>query len=161
MCLKQLQMPMSKNVLPGNVSEASIQKRGWESSQLRFLTITPKRYKTKHVFIISTKNVYICNVSELRGKGMRKKRRARYRFRATLKFHYPLRPRLPLRQNQKTRSLPTFLSYSALIFSSSSSSVRRPDNRCNRKRHSRNGESMLLWGLFSERRLRKFPNRYA
>ena len=28
MCFKQRQMPMSKNVLPGNVSETSIQRRG-------------------------------------------------------------------------------------------------------------------------------------
>ena len=56
---------ISTNVLPANVSEASTQKRGWETSQLRLLTLTPKRYKTKHVFIISPKKAYICNASEL------------------------------------------------------------------------------------------------
>ena len=71
------QRPRSKNVLPGNVSEASTQLRGWETSQLRLLTVTPKHYKTKHISAISQKMRYICNVSELRGKGLRKKRRAR------------------------------------------------------------------------------------
>ena len=143
MCLKQRQRPLSTNVLPGNVSDASTQRRGWQTSQLRLLTLTPKRYKTKHVSTISHKKAYICNASELRGKGMRKKRRAGYRFRATLNLYYPRRPRLPLRQNQQTRNRLTFLNYYALLFSSSSSSVRSPDNRCNRKRHSRPGESML------------------
>ena len=32
-------------------------------SQLRLLTLTPKRYKTMHVFFIWLEKAYICNVS--------------------------------------------------------------------------------------------------
>ena len=71
MCLRRREGPLSTNVLPGNVSDASTQRRGWETSQLRLLTLTPKRYKTRHVFISWLKKAYICNVSELCGKGMR------------------------------------------------------------------------------------------
>ena len=95
----------------------------------RLLTVTPKRYKTMHVFIISPKMHYICTVSELIGNGMRKKRLAWQRFRATLKFYYPLRPALRLRQEPATLSLPTFLSSCQRNSSASSSSVRGPDNR--------------------------------
>ena len=59
---------------------------------------------------------------------MRKKRRACQRFRATLKLYRPLRPALPGRQEPETPSLPTFLSYSALNLSSSSSSVKSSEN---------------------------------
>ena len=64
---------------------------------------------------------------------MRKKRRPYLRFRATLKLYYPLRPAVPLRQEPETLRLPTFLSSSALNFSSSSSSVRGPQNRLKKK----------------------------
>ena len=45
-------------------------------SQRRFIALTEKRNKTKHVSSISVKQFYIRNVAELRGKGMPKKRRA-------------------------------------------------------------------------------------
>ena len=75
---------------------------------------------------------------------MRKKRRAGYSFRVTLRLCYPLRPRLPLRQDQETPSPVTFLSYSERISSSSCSSVRSSQNRSNKKRHSRAWESNLF-----------------
>ena len=60
---------------------------------------------------------------------MRKKRRACQRFRTTFKLYCPLRPAWPGRQEPETPSLPTFLNYSALnLSSSSSSSVKSSEN---------------------------------
>ena len=155
MCLSQRESPISKNALPANVYEASTQRRGLETSQLPLLTLTPKRYETEHVFILSPKKAYICNASELLWNYKLTKRVARYRFRATLTWSPPPTPRLSLRQDEKTFGPVTFLSYSELISSSSSSSVFACRKRCYPKCYSRAKESNLFSRLDSQMRLRK------
>ena len=95
-----------------------------------------KRYKTMHVWTMSPQKAYMCNVLELIWNVNIKKRLARLRFGATLKLYPPPLPRLSLRQDQKTRSPLTFLRYSELISSSSSSSVFVWGKRCYTKRYS-------------------------